>query len=272
MLISIITINRNNKDGLKKTISSVLAQTYGMFEYIIVDGNSTDGSVDVIKDAHSRFAESCLWVSEPDSGIYNAMNKGLNMATGDYVQFLNSGDILANPNVTKLMLSAIAAKDNPPILYGNMIKAFPDGRKLCDKSFSGQKISFFDFYSGTLNHGSAYIRKDLFERYGNYDESLKICSDWKWFMDAIILGGEKAEYTDIDITIFDMTGVSETAHSKDTIKSERRSVLETRINPAILSDYDQYADDIRLMRRIHRHKWAYSIVRFIERVLFKIEK
>ena len=88
--ISIITINYNNCEGLRRTIESVVNQTCRDFEYIIIDGGSTDGSVDVIK----RYADNIdYWVSEPDKGIYNAMNKGIRMATGDYVQILNSGDM-----------------------------------------------------------------------------------------------------------------------------------------------------------------------------------
>ena len=98
MKCSIVTINRNNASGLEKTMQSVASQTFKDFEYIIIDGASTDASVDVIKAREADFAH-IKWMSEPDSGIYNAMNKGIRMATGDYVQFLNSGDCLAAPDV-----------------------------------------------------------------------------------------------------------------------------------------------------------------------------
>ena len=111
MKLSIITINRNNAAGLEKTMQSVASQTFKEFEYIIVDGASTDGSVDVIKKYDSQFAH-LKWVSEPDSGIYNAMNKGIRMATGDYIQILNSADILAAPNVTERMIIALKESEN----------------------------------------------------------------------------------------------------------------------------------------------------------------
>ena len=271
MKLSIITINRNNAAGLEKTLQSVASQTFKEFEYVIIDGASTDGSVEVIKKYEAQFAHLRL-VSEPDSGIYNAMNKGIRMATGDYIQILNSADCLAAPDVTERMLKALEERQNPSILYGNMIKCFPDGRRMVDKCFAGQEITMLGMYTGTLNHDPTYIRRDLFGKYGYYDETLKIVSDWKWYLQAIVLGDEKPQYVDMDVTLFDMTGVSESEGSKSKIKEERAKVLKELIPAPFLSDYEHYADDIHLMRRIHRHPWAYKLVWFIERCLFKLEK
>lgn len=271
MRLSIITINRNNASGLEKTIQSVASQSFKDFEYVIVDGASTDGSVEMIKKYESQFAH-LRWLSEPDTGIYNAMNKGIRMASGDYIQILNSADALASDVVTEKMLAALEEKGKPSILYGNMIKCFPNGRKVVDKCFAGQEITMLDMYTGTLNHDPAYIRRDLFEKYGYYDESLKIVSDWKWYLQAIILGSEKPQYVDMDVTLFDMTGVSESEGSRAKIKEERRKVLEQLVPAPYLRDYELYADDIHLMHRIHRHPWAYKQVWFVERCLFKLEK
>ena len=100
MRLSIITINWNNATGLEKTLQSVASQTFKEFEYVIVDGASTDGSVEVIRKYESQFAH-LKWVSEPDTGIYNAMNKGIRMASGEYIQILNSADCLASEDVMK---------------------------------------------------------------------------------------------------------------------------------------------------------------------------
>ena len=126
MKLSIITINRNNAQGLKKTMQSVVEQTSNDIEYIVVDGASTDESVDIIKS----FADQRLirWVSERDNGIYNAMNKGIGMAQGEYVMILNSGDYLATPQVIEQMNEKLVDKGQPDILYGNMIKIWPDGK------------------------------------------------------------------------------------------------------------------------------------------------
>lgn len=270
MILTVVTINRNNAAGLSKTIQSVLDQSFKDYEYIVVDGASTDESVAIIKELESCFDGRLKWASEPDSGIYNAMNKGLAMATGDYVEFLNSGDCLASADVVEKMVSALEKKNYPSILYGNMLKVFPDGRRFRDLCFAGKDISFLGFYTGTLNHSPAYIRRSLFEKYGKYDESLKIVSDWKWYLRAIILGEECPIYADIDVTLFDMTGISET--NKDLDREERKKVLVELIPAPILSDYDNYSFAIDQYKRLKRHPWAYRTAWFIERVLFKFEK
>lgn len=269
-MLSIITINRNNAVNLEKTILSVLKQRLSDFEYVIIDGASKDNSVGIIRQYAERFGNRLKWISEPDKGIYNAMNKGIKMASGDYVQFLNSGDCLAAEDVVIRMLDALKSKDYPGILYGNMLKDMSNGMILRDRCFAGQDITFLGFYTGTLNHSPAYIRRELFDKYGLYDESQRIVSDWKWYLQAIVLGEEKPVYTDIDVTIFDMHGISET--NKELDKTERKKVLAELINPSILADYDRWALPIEQMKRLQRHPWAYKLVWFLERCLFKMEK
>ena len=269
MRLSIITINRNNVEGLEKTMQSVASQTFMGFEYVVIDGASTDGSVEVIKRLEPRFAH-LKWVSEPDKGIYNAMNKGLRMASGDYIQILNSADCLASDDVTERMLAALEKVGRPSIIYGNMIKCFPDGKKKVDKCFAGEEITMLGMYMGTLNHDPAYIRRDLFEKYGYYDESLKVVSDWKWYLQAVILGGEQPQYVDMDVTLYDMTGISET--NKDLDKAERKQVLELLFPRAVLADYERFAFPIDQIKRLQKHPWAYKMVWVLERCLFKLEK
>ena len=295
MRLSIITINYNNAEGLRKTLASVASQTYRDIEHIIVDGGSTDGSVEVIKKYEEiiHLTHSTIhiqWVSELDKGIYNAMNKGIEIALGrrivnpdhisnithntsqespcDYIQILNSGDLLHDKDVVVKMLKALEERKSPEIIYGNMIKQWPNGKHLKDKCEAGH-LSMLSFYHGTLNHDSAYIRRDLFERFGLYDENLKIVSDWKWYLQVIPLGGITPVYVDIDVTIFDMTGVSES--NTAFWKVERRPVLEAFVPPMILADYDKYGEDMRMMNRLRKHH-LYGLVWFIERVLFKLEK
>ena len=270
MVLSIITINRNNAAGLEKTMQSVLSQTRTDFEYVVVDGASTDASVDVVKRLAPAFGDRLKWVSEPDKGIYNAMNKGIRMAEGEYIEILNSGDCLAAPDVVEKMFAAVEKEGHPSILYGNMLKDFPDGRVHRDKGFAGEDITLLSLYIGTLNHSPAYIRRSLFDKYGLYDESLKIDSDWKWYLQAIVFGEEKPVYADIDVTLFDMTGISET--NKGLAKAEREQTLRELVRPTVLADYDAWVPSIRMMKRIKRHPWAYKIVWLLERCLFKAEK
>ena len=155
-----------------------------------------------------------------------------------------------------------------------MIKEYPDGRRVKDTCGSADYTleSFLYFYKGTLNHDCAYIRKDLFEKYGLYNEQMKICSDWEWYVRAIVLGGEKPIYTNIDVTIFDMTGISESnGKSKELIQKERREYLESILPQSILHDYDMYSLPLVQYQRLKKyHLWG--IVHFVERVLFKLEK
>lgn len=317
MKLSIITINYNNAEGLRKTLASVAAQTYHDIEHIIIDGGSTDGSVDVIReyaeDQTSNIKHNTShivkWLSEPDKGIYNAMNHGIEIALGrrivnedhtsnithntsqeslndnrstlneslsDYIQILNSGDLLASPDVTERMVNALHSftrstlndKIDVPILYGNMIKKDYTTGKTLGKS-GEVEYSLRNYYSSTMNHDCCYIRRDLFDIYGLYDENLKIVSDWKWFLQAIGLGSVKPKYVDIDVTIFDASGVSET--NLELRNKERRRVLEELLPPAVLADYDAHAFEIEQMNRLRR-RHMYGLVYFIERVLFKLEK
>lgn len=287
MLLSIITINRNDAKGLQKTIDSVAAQAPSLvkaglqIEHVIVDGASTDNSVEVARQYAEQMKGSPItvnWISEPDKGIYNAMNKGIRMATGEYIEILNSADVLAGADVCVRMLTHLQGLRGGKaegqkgreveILYGNMIKQWPDGRTYCDRCESGG-LTMFSFYHGTLNHDPAYIKKSLFDKFGYYDESLKIVSDWAWYLRAIPLGGVEPIYVNIDVTIFDMTGVSESNTKLWPI--ERRPVLEREVPRMILADYDKYAADMRMMDRIRKHH-MYKVVYFIERVLFKLEK
>ena len=275
MKLSIITINYNNAEGLRKTLASVAAQTYANIEHIIVDGGSTDGSVEVIRDySQSPIANSheIRWISEKDKGIYNAMNKGILMATGEYIQILNSGDILFDASVTQQMIERLdqissLREEKIGILYGNMTKVNAAGQVVGKSGYT--EYSLRQFYSSTLNHDCAYLRKDLFEEYGLYDEQLKIVSDWKWYLQTIGLGRVKPEYVDIDVTIFDDGGISET--NLALRNSERRKVLEELLPPAVLWDYDTHAFEMEQMKRLRR--WhLYGLVWFIERVCFKFEK
>ena len=270
MILTIITINRNNAAGLEKTMRSIAVQTCKDFEYVVVDGASTDGSAEVIQSHEESFGKRLKWISEPDKGIYNAMNKGIGMASGEYVQFMNSGDCLASNDVTERMLQALKEHSFPSILYGNMLKDMPKGKVMRDKCFAGQDMTLLGFYTGTLNHSPALIRRDLFDKYGLYDESLKIVSDWKWYLQAIILGEEKPVYADIDVTLFDMNGISETNLGlRDKEKSQE---LQKMIPATILSDYQAWSFPIDQMKRLKRHPWAYKLVWLLERCLFKLEK
>ena len=214
------------------------------------------------------------------SNSLNVNRSTLNESQSDYVQILNSGDLLAAPDVTERMMNAlhqtlnIKHQTSISILYGNMLKAYTE-KEIVRDTCGGDMYtpeSFLYFYKGTLNHDCAYIRRDLFEKYGLYNEQMKICSDWEWYVRAIVLGGEKPVYTNIDVTIFDMNGVSESSgKNADIIKRERREYLESILPPAVLHDYDVFSFPITQYQRLKTHH-LWGLVYFLERVLFKLEK
>jgi glycosyltransferase involved in cell wall biosynthesis len=261
--LSIITINLNNAEGLEKTICSVINQTYSDFEYIVIDGGSADGSLDVIKKYADKLS---YWVSEPDAGIYNAINKGIRKAGGKYCQVLNSGDWLVAPDVTERML-----KDMPDcaICYGNLM-TIQKGTIKVDKGFEGKPITLLDIFCDTINHSAAYIRRDLFDKYGLYDETLKIVSDWKFYLIAIGLNNELVAYRDVNITQFDMNGISNL--NPDLLRKERQSVVRGLINSNILRDLEEFASFRDTFRRLSKYPFIWFIIKSINVVMRKCEK
>lgn len=273
MKLSVITINYNNASGLQKTMESVMNQTSSDFEYIVVDGASKDGSLEVIRKFESlKLNVNLRWISEADKGIYDAMNKGILMAKGEYVQFVNSSDCFVNETVIDRMLKELNRKSEKnvvQILYGNMIKQLPD-RIFRDRCFNGEEITLLGMYSATLNHSPVFIKRILFDQFGLYDDKLKIVSDWKWYTQVIIQGGVKPDYVDIDVINFDMTGISST--NLDLTNREKMLEMNKMFPETILKDYARWAFHIDQIKRLQRHKWAYNCIWILERFLFKIEK
>ena len=237
MKLSIITINRNNKDGLQRTIESVVSQTFQDYEYVIIDGASTDGSVDVIKQYADKIT---YWVSEPDKGIYNAMNKGILQAKGEYCLFLNSGDVFASSFVMEKLFETNPISE---IVTGNMLKNYPDKQtidkgQLYARMVKNEKLTLLDFLKGTINHSPTIIKRNLFDRYGAYEESYKIVSDWIFFLKTIGLNGVSVSYVDIVISYFDMTGISNI--DSELLNYERKKAIEAYVPNSILDDYQYY--------------------------------
>ena len=188
--LSIITINYNNLEGLKKTFESVFMQTYQDFEYIVIDGGSTDGSKEYIAENADKIN---YWVSEPDKGVYHAMNKGIVKASGEYLLFINSGDELFENSTIEKIISDLHTVD---IIAGSL-------NFISDKNnyigYAQEQVSFLYMYHNTIWHPSTFIKKEAFETTDFYDEKMRICSDWKWFILATFKN--KKSYKKIDTTI-----------------------------------------------------------------------
>ncbi|SHF70551.1 glycosyltransferase family 2 protein [Dysgonomonas macrotermitis] len=233
MKLSIITINRNDKEGLEKTIASVINQSFQDYEFIVIDGASTDGSLEVIQSYSSQIHYR---LSESDSGIYNAMNKGITKAEGDYLYFLNSGDAFVSD---KVLLEVFDNELTENFVCGNIIWN-RDGILTEDKSYKGRDwlFSLYDLYSGFLSHQAFFIRKEMFYKYGLYDERLRIMSDWKLFFVAIGINHEKVQYVDVTLTIYDTNGLSSTIGGK-AILEEKQMVAKEELSPQVYKELDR---------------------------------
>ena len=262
MKISVITINLNDAAGLDKTITSVAGQTTRPFEFIVIDGASTDGSVDVIR---SHAANIDHWVSEPDKGIYNAMNKGVSFAHGDWCLFLNAGDTFCNVSVIDALVHCGSSAD---IICGNaMIQENPPRRKTPPK-----EITLNFLFSGSLCHQSALIRTSLLQKHP-YDESLKIVSDRKFFLQTLILEDASYQTVDIDIADYDITGYS--AQNRFASEQEYARVLEELLPRRIRIDYGRqqlgalYGDSAyeKLFAEIGRRNWRKPVYRLVRGLL-----
>jgi glycosyltransferase involved in cell wall biosynthesis len=200
MKLSIITVNKNNAAGLEKTIQSVVTQTFSDYEYIVIDGASDDGSVEVIK----KYADKITyWVSEPDNGIYNAMNKGIRAARGDFCLFLNSADWLIEAETLRNVFAEIAGLGEADIYYSD---------RLCSNDVLDiypEILAIKDLVGGwPISHQNSLIKKELFFMHGFYNEQFKITSDWEFWVREMWMHKSKFMHIKTKIAIFDMCGIS----------------------------------------------------------------
>jgi glycosyltransferase involved in cell wall biosynthesis len=225
--ISIITINYNNAEGLERTMDSVVSQTYPNIEYLIIDGGSSDGSVNVIKKHATKVA---YWVSERDRGIYHAMNKGIAKASGDYLLFLNSGDILYDESIVD---KVVLLQKDEDVIYGHLMFENGTHRRV---DVLPRTLSFGFFVEYSLPHPASFIKKKVFEKVGLYDEMLKIVSDWKFFMDAIVKNNSSYKKVDLVVSIFNEEGISSNPENEKLIQKERHEVLTKEYGAILIQE------------------------------------
>lgn len=251
MKLSIVTINRNNAAGLVRTIDSVRSQDFRDFEHIVIDGASTDGSVEAIR---ARAGALQYWVSEPDAGIYAAMNKGLRKAQGEYVQFLNSGDWLSDGQVLdRVFGEGMACED---LLYGDHVRVEKHGRTkrfevpdaLALSQFRGQSI---------ICHQAAFYRRNLFAELGPYNEANRLVSDWEFNL-RILLADKSTRRLPFVVACCSAEGLSVT--QAEVSLAEQAAVLARLLPLAVRRDYERLQSleaECRRLRAIE--DWARAI-------------
>jgi glycosyltransferase involved in cell wall biosynthesis len=218
-LITVITINLNNRLGLQKTIHSVFSQNYPSIEYIVIDGGSVDGSFEYLQSIKSKLT---YCISEKDQGIYDAMNKGIIRSKGEYILFLNSGDCFYD---SKSLSYLVNSSNNEGIIFGK-IGMYVNGSLETKAYPSRLDLKYFRY--DTIPHQSAIIKRDLFNKFGYYNTHFTIVSDWAFFVDCIIHGKVKYKYVDQLISIFDLNGISSQPTSNKIIRNEINQHLKQK--------------------------------------------
>ena len=227
--ISVITINRNNRDGLRKTMQSVYEQNFEDFEYIVVDGASDDGSVEVIEEFQPLFEQKkgvgFQYESRSDTGIFNAMNKGILKSSGEYLLFLNSGDYLVSSEVLSLFSGLKTSED---YVSGNIVIEL-NGREEVRKS--PDKVDFLFFFNNSLPHQATFIKKSVFETLGLYNEGNKVKSDWENSFRNLIIGNSTYRHIEQIISYYDISGVS-SQQKFEELKQQEQKIVYLSIMPS----------------------------------------
>lgn len=266
--ISIITVNKDNAIGLKKTIDSIVNQIYTDYEWIVIDAASKDGSVDLIKQYAPHIS---YWVSEPDGGIYAGMNKGIMKATGEYVYFLNSGDSFVNNEVLQSIVDLSLLGD---VVLGK-INIFSDEKGIIKKDYMVpySDITLFSLYLYGIPHQASLIKRTLFDECGLYDYTCKINADWKFFVEVLILRNKTLQHIPITIANYDATGISSV--NKQQLLRDRQEVFNNIIPERIRKDYDKVFPHYYEVYRIEwllKHPLFYKLYRVITSLEMRIFK
>ena len=229
--------------GLKKTAESVWAQTYRDYEHIIIDGGSSDGTKEFLKANQERWSHC---TSEPDSGVYDAMNKGIDQITGEYVLFLNSGDWLNNPDVLSDFVGMHPRED---FVYGDSIFVHPD--KPAYKKTMPDELKGVVIFERTLNHQSVFHKSTLFS-HKRYDLDYRMLADWAFYNYAILMEGASYRHIDMVVSNYDTTGFSSNPSNAQIMYEDRyrfyRAHLEYII-PEIVKDYSQMRKNFKALSR-----------------------
>jgi glycosyltransferase involved in cell wall biosynthesis len=260
--LSIITINFNDAIGLSKTIESVLSQSFTDYEYIIIDGGSTDGSVDVIK---SRTDLLTYWVSEKDAGIYDAMNKGIAAAKGEYCLFLNSGDYLFEKDVLQHVMAQNPGAD---IVYGD-IMTVRDG-VMAGKIVSPDKITSLFLLVNVIVHPAQFIKRELFLKQGAYSTDYRIGSDYDFFLKLFFSPNFTYLHVPITISVFDLSGISSDPLNQKLNFEERKRIQKTYYPKCIFFLY--YAYDAFLHAKVMQNALLATPLRWINNFVLKLFK
>lgn len=252
--LSIITVNRNNAAGLERTCQSVVWQTFEDFEWLVIDGASNDNSVDIIKKYAYKMAH---WISEPDSGIYNAMNKGIKLAKGDYCLFLNSGDWLLSPDSIKAAFNIIKDLDYADVYYGDCLNS---DFIICKMP---EQLSIDHLYMQTaLSHQNTFINRSLFYDHGFYDENFPTVSDSIFFAREFWVYRSRFVHIKTIISVYSIGGISSVyKHAREELHEYIKKIMGFS-KFCILKIRCLYKKNI--IRKIIKFLLPYGLIRYFQ--------
>lgn len=222
--ISVITVCKNSANTIYKCIESVVNQSYSNFEYIIVDGVSSDDTLKIIQNFADKITKL---ITEPDNGIFDAMNKGISASSGDYIIFLNADDFFISTNTIKYTVNFILneARSQYDIYYGKVL--IINHQSGIGNIWNAAKTSRFSLYRASLPHPATIYKKAAFERCGVFNTTYKIASDYEWFVRALLKYKLKFKRIDLIITLFSKGGLSTQKDNSNFIKKEKDRVRKT---------------------------------------------
>ncbi len=244
--LSVITVCKNEINSIEKTIQSVINQSErDKFEYIIIDGNSNDGTLDIISKYKDKID---IIISENDSGIFEAMNKGIKLSNGKYINFMNAGDYYINDNVIKLFLNQ---NNGAEFIFGDIIIEYKNGFRFRRKYFINNLKSLL--YFDSLSHQASFIKKSLFKRIGLYSTQYKIISDYDWSLKALFKYNCSYQYLQYPISFFNLYGVSNIKKHQELHHKERTFCQSQYYTQLEIAKYQKY----RFFYDIYYKKFRY---------------
>lgn len=214
MKFSIVTVCKDSERTIEGAMQSVLGQTYRDFEYIIVDGVSIDKTLDIVR----KYPATKL-ISEPDLGLYDAMNKGIRSASGEYIFFLNSDDRFLHENILQL----VSVQSGKELLYGDQVFINKQTGELSIRKHN--KLNKIYLMKNTPCQPATFYRRDVFEKYGDFNIDFKIVSDHEWFLRVFLKHGITSKYLSFPITAFSMGGISTSKAREERLNQERDTMF-----------------------------------------------
>lgn len=263
MKISIVTINYNNSAGLEETIKSVVSQNPDFYEYIIIDGKSTDDSVDVIKK-YSEYVS--YWISEPDKGVFDAMNKGIDVATGAYCIFMNSGDSFYASDVIEKFV-----RINPTAqIYVGITAEHIQGNVRLWKPMKEEDLCMNALYRGSISHQASFIQTSLMKK-SRYDSSLRIAADWKFFIESLILSDAAYQPLPFIVANYMDGGIS---RDEKAAFEEREKILQQLFSKRQIRDFHRAYYGIsswdRLSKKVNPNSKRGKVISFLVETILKL--